>query len=1071
MLDPGCVVRMHGVSFQASCDALGCTRVAASIADDANPGARMDLVDPLRSWERPELVGWGRLPSRSPTIPFPDVESALHGDRGASPFHLSLDGPWRFALMDRPENVPVDFADPAFDDTRWATIPVPSNWTMEGWDHPHYTNVQMPFAGPPPRVPEANPTGLYRRRFRVPEGWCDRRVVLHVGGAESVLLVWLNGTLLGMSKDSRLPAEFDLTPQLDPSGENLLAAMVVRWSDATYLEDQDHWFMGGLYRSVYCYSTAPTWLADMKLDGALEDDLETGRLDARIEVGFADPARPGWRVELQLFDDRDRPVFRRPLSGEVPTVPNAYLFRGHRVDFHEAVPRPRRWSAENPSLYRALVSLRDPDGELREATCQRIGFRRVEVRERELLVNGEPVVIKGVNRHEHDDRRGKAVTRDSMIADIRLMKQFNFNAVRTAHYPNQSEWYDLCDEYGLYVIDEANVESHAHLRSLSDDPKWGPAILARGQRMVERDKNHPSIILWSLGNEAGAGIGFEPLAAWIRRADPTRPLHYEGGLDWNWYRDHSTTDIICPMYPTIDAIVAWAKSGHGDRPLIMCEYSHAMGNSNGSLHDYWDAIETWHGLQGGFIWDWVDQGLLQQDARGVRYWAYGGDFGDEPNDRNFCINGLIWPDRTPHPAMYECKKLQQPVRVTARNARQGRIRVENRQHFENLSWLRGRFEVEVDGKVVQRGRLPKLHTGPGLEEDVDLPLRDVALQPGQEAWLSVRFEAAADQSWCEQGHEVAWAQLPTARRAAAKRRPKARSGFRLESSDTRVEAEGEGVRVEVDRATGGLGHLALRAKGGDVEPLVAGPRLRLWRAPTDNDSHNPVGGESEHLKRWRRQGLDRLQITKTAVRGSRSRDGGVSIRVDQSSSAGVELRQVYRLIEPGCLDFEARFRVPKPLADWPRLGVTLALAPSLERIEWYGRGPHESYNDRFVGARIGRHRSTVEDEYVPYILPQEHGNHFETRWVALTDGEGRGLRIEAADPRADLFEFSASHYTAEALTRATHTNELERSSSIVLDLDRGQRGLGTAACGPDVLPAYRLKPGIHHLRLRFRGAG
>lgn len=1025
-----------------------------------------DVLDPARSWERPEVVGWGRLPSRSPLVPFPDAGSARAGDRETSPFFLSLDGDWSFRLVERPEAAPVDFPQPDFDDADWPTIPVPSNWTLEGWDRPHYTNVQMPFPGPPPRVPERNPTGLYRRRFRLPDAWAERRVVVHVGGAESVLYLWLNGVLLGVSKDSRLPAEFDLTPHLR-AGENCLAAMVVRWSDASYLEDQDHWFMAGLYRSVYCYATGPVHLADLHLDGALEDDLVTGRLDARVDVGFAGRRERGWRVELRLLDPRGRTMLRQPLSGEVPVVPNPYLFRGHRVSFHERVPRPRRWSAESPWLYTVLVSLLDPEDRVREVVRQRIGFRRVEIRDRELLVNGEPVVIRGVNRHEHDDRRGKAVTRESMLADIRLMKQFNFNAVRTAHYPNQSAWYDLCDEYGLYVVDEANVESHAWLRSLSDDPLWGPAILARGQRMVERDKNHPSIILWSLGNESGAGVAFDALAAWIRRSDPTRPLHYEGGLDWDWYRDHATTDVICPMYPEIADMVKWAKSGHGERPLILCEYSHAMGNSNGSLHDYWAAIDTWHGLQGGFVWDWVDQGLQLEDENGRPYQAYGGDFGDEPNDANFCINGLVWPDRTPHPAMWEHKKLCQPVRVTARSARNGRIRVENRQHFEDLDWLRGRFEVQVDGRVVQRGRLPRLRTGPGEIEEVQLPVRPPGLAPGQEATLCVRFETARELPWAAKGHEVAWDQLPIARRAASRRRPRPGRDLHLETADDSVIAEGEGVRIEIDRRYGVLTHLAFDSARGHVEPLLEGPRLQLWRAPIDNER---VSAGLQHLLRWKEQGLDRLAVTATRVHAARRRDGSLAVTVSQQSDLGVAHRQVYRLAQPGVVDLEMRFWIPRALADLPRIGVALRLASAFDRLTWYGLGPHESYPDRKAGARLGIHHSSVAEQYVPYILPQEHGNHCDTRWLSLCDEQGRGMRVEAGGRHGARFDFSASHFSAEDLTAARHTNELEPRAEVLLDLDCAQRGLGTASCGPDVLPRYRVAAGRHRLDLRLGAA-
>jgi beta-galactosidase len=1040
-------------------------------------------IDPTRGWTRPELTGWGRLPSRSPLVPFPDAESARRGPREASPFFLPLDGRWCFSLAPSPDAVPAGFAAPDFDDGAWSSIPVPSNWTLEGWDKPHYTNVQMPFPGPPPRVPDANPTGLYRRRFELPEGWAERRVVVHFGAAESVLYAFCNGALLGMSKDSRLPAEFDLTPHLR-RGENVLAAMVVRWSDATYLEDQDHWFMAGLHRSVYLYSTEPVHLADVRVDGALEDDLRTGRLDVEVEVGFSQRAERGFRVEVELRDPKGRRVLHPPLSGEVPAErSNPYLFRGHRVALSAPVKRPLRWSAETPHLYELTVSLVDPEGRCREAVRQSFGFRRVEIRGRELLVNGVPVLIKGVNRHEHDHERGKALTRESMLADICLLKQWNFNAVRTAHYPNHSEWYDLCDEYGIYLVDEANVESHAWLASLSDDPRWTAAILARGARMVQRDKNHPSILLWSLGNEAGAGIGFDALAAWIRRYDPTRPLHYEGALAGDWHRDHATTDVLCPMYPEIDAIVAWAKSARGERPLILCEYSHAMGNSNGSLHEYWQAIEQHHGLQGGFIWDWVDQGLLREDERGRVYWAYGGDFGDEPNDKNFCINGLVWPDRTPHPAMHEWKKIAQPVRVRAKSPRTGRIRVENRQDFCDLRWLRGRFELTVDGRSVQRGQLPRLDAGPGESQELQLPLRVPALAPGEECFLTVRFESASDLPWAARGHEVAWEQLavpaPPAKKtkkktlraaAAARASGSSQPRARLESTVGAVMAvleatdERPGLRLEVERESGAISHLAFDGR----ELLLSGPQLSVWRAPTDNDGVKAWGGHGRPLGRWRKLGLDRLAVTKSQVRSSLARDGAALISVVQQTNVGIEHRHTLRVDASGGVESQNLFRVPRALFDLPRLGVTLRLAPELERLVWLGLGPHECYADRQTGAAVGRWESTVSGEYVPYIVPQEHGNHTGMRWLELVDERGEGLRVEAIPgPERTLLQFSASHFTAEDLTAATHTNELEPRDEVILNLDRFQRGVGTGACGPDTLPAYRTQPGTHRFAFRL----
>ena len=738
------------------------------------------------------------------------------------------------------------------------------------------------------------------------------------------------------------------------------------------------------------------------------------------------------------------------------------------MSFRQAVRSPKRWSAESPHLYRVLVSLRDPEGRCHEVVRQRLGFRRVEVRDRKLLVNGEPVMIRGVNRHEHDDVRGKAVTRESMLSDVLLMKRFNFNAVRTSHYPNQSAWYDLCDEYGLYVVDEANVESHAWLQSLSDDPRWSEAILARGMRMVQRDKNHPSIVLWSLGNESGSGVGFESVAAWIRRYDPTRPLHYEGGLAWNWYRDHTTTDVICPMYPTIEDIVAWARSGHGDRPLIMCEYSHAMGNSNGSLHDYWEAIEANPGLQGGFIWDWVDQGLREEDERGRVYWAYGGDYGDEPNDRNFCANGMVGSDRTPHPAMWEFKKLAQPVRVTSRSPRSGRVQIHNRQHFDDLRWLAGRFELAVDGRVVQRGRLPRLTAAPGGHQDVTLPLRVPKLAPGEECFLTLRFETARDLPWAARGHEVAWEQLALPRRAP-RRTPRrgrvlAKPHPVLEETAGSVVAHGDRVRLEVDRTTGLVTHLDLDGE----TPLLAGPRLQVWRAPTDNDGVKAWGGKGKPLGRWRELGLDRLAVTKTDVRGRRHADGSIRITVAQETNVGIGHRHVYQLAGPGGVFVENTFRVPRGLDDLPRLGVTMRLAPRYENLSWFGQGPHECYCDRRTGAQVGRWQSRVAEEYVPYIVPQEHGNHTDVRWLCLCDAQGRGLRVDA-ETGADrvLLEFSASHFDAEESTRATHTCELEPADYVILNLDRFQRGVGTGACGPDTLPQYRTKPGTHRLAFRL----
>ncbi|MGH0037309.1 MAG: glycoside hydrolase family 2 TIM barrel-domain containing protein [Myxococcota bacterium] len=1017
-----------------------------------------------RTWETPECVGMNRLPARSGLVPFPDAPTALEGDPQKSPWRLSLDGSWRFALVARPEDVPEDFGDPDFDDRRFGEIEVPGHWTTQGHDRPHYTNVQMPFRERPPRVPEANPTGLYRQTFELPADWSERRVWLHFGAAESVLYVWVNGRAVGLSKGSRLPAEFDVTAHVVP-GRNVVAVAVVRWSDGTFLEDQDHWFMAGLQRSVFLLSPGPVALRDVAVDASLDDACRDGVLAVRVEVD-GDPEPPaGWKTRIQLHDPRGKRVWKKPIEREIARSGNPYLYRGPWAEYIETVRRPRTWNAETPHLYSLVVELVGGDGAVREAVCQRIGFRRVEVRDRELRINGVPVLIRGVNRHEHDDRRGKAVTRDSMIADIRLMKQFNFNAVRTAHYPNDPEWYALCDEYGLYVVDEADIEAHGELAHLCRDPRYTAAFLDRGMRMVQRDKNHPSIILWSLGNESGHGANHGAMAGWIRQYDPSRPLHYEGALEWNLHSDPPTTDVVCPMYPPVEDIVKWAETTRGERPLIMCEYSHAMGNSNGGLSDYWDAIESHHGLQGGFIWDWVDQGLLSVDDRGREYWAYGGDFGDAPTDHNFCINGLVWPDRTPHPAMWEAKALQQPVSVALRSARRGRVRVTNKREFTDLSDLRGHWRLRVDGESVQKGSLPRLKTAPGSSEEVEIGFARPDLPPAAEVHLDVWFETARETPWAPKGHEVARTQLALpwkGRRAPAPRVVSQR--WELDHSSERVRVAGAGTSIEIDARSGHASSLEF----GERELLVEGPRLSLWRAAVDNDGVRAWKGGGRPLARWLEQGLDALEL-ETRSLSVRRAQGGVRIAVDQRAGDLVHRAQV-RVEPDGAVTFRHRVVVPDAWADLPRLGVRLILRPGLDHLSWLGRGPHEDYDDRIRGVRIGRWQSRVRDQYVPYILPQEHGSHGAVRWLELVDRKGVGLGVDAFDRSDGLLRFGASHYTAEDLFAARHTCELEPRREVVLYIDHRQRGLGTGSCGPDTHPRYTIPAGRFEFGYRLRAA-
>lgn len=1011
-----------------------------------------------RTWTMPEVTSRGRLPMRSPLLPAPDVVRARDGGRDGSPWFRRLDGRWRFTLVERPEAAPAGFAAEHFDDRRWPEVDVPGCWTMQGFDRPIYTNIAMPFPGVPPHVPDENPTGLYRTTFEVPAAWSRRRVVLHVGGADSVLYLWVNGRAVGMSKDSRLEAEFDVTEHVR-AGTNLLAAMVVRWSDASYVEDQDQWWHAGIHREVYLYATDRVYVADVHTDALLAPDGVGGTLEARITVGFAGNPEPGWTVVTRLETVGGRPVSKR-LEAPVPVDVQPYLFSGHRVVLQTTLPKVAPWSAEQPNLYRLVVKLVDPKGADREVTGCRVGFRRVEVRDRKLLVNGKAVLLRGVNRHDFDRHTGRVVSEESMRADLVLMKQFGFNAVRTSHSPNDPRFYDLCDELGLYVIDEANIESHAFNFSLCHDPRYLAAWMDRGTRMVQRDKNHACVIVWSLGNEAGYGASHDALAAWIRRYDPTRPLHYEGAIMWAWDRDQHVTDILAPMYPEIAEIVAWAESGRGELPLIMCEYSHAMGNSNGCLAEYWDAIEAHDGLQGGFIWEWWDHGLVQHLPDGSERIAYGGDFGDRPNDLNFCIDGIVWPDRTPKPALYEHRKLALPVRVEARDLRNGRVAITNRQDFTGLSWLHCRFEVLVDGVVRLHGEVPLPDLAPGRTATLTLPLRMPSVTAGEECVLSLFFVTARALAWAPKGFELGYEQLPV--RVAPTARPARIAGeIALERSEGRAVIGTEHTVAVFDRGTGTLASLRLD----DHELLAAGPRLALWRAPTDNDGLKLAQHqELKPLGRWRATGLDALTRICAETRVQQRRTGAVVITARHElrgadERAPITQKETWTFLPSGDVLVDEDVRIPPIFTDLPRVGVGFALPAGHDRLLWYGRGPHESYPDRKRGAALGRWHGTVAEQYVPYVMPQEHGGHADTRWFVLASPAGPGLLVSAAEP----FQLNASHCTPEDLTRATHAEELAFRDEVCVHLDAAHRGLGTLSCGPDTLEQYRVGPG----RYRF----
>ncbi len=1067
----------------------------------------MSWLEELSYWTQPELTGIKKLLPRASFRHAPNRDEALQPSE-ANPWFLGLNGKWDFRLAPTPLAADSLRSEPG----PWGEISVPGTWTMQGFDRPHYTNIVMPFRDEPPQVPAANAAGVYRRRFTLPRSWSGQRIVLHFGGANSTLAVYVNGGFVGLSKDSRLPAEFDVGAAVR-AGSNEVVAIVCKWSDASFIEDQDMWWMSGLHREVYLYATPPVYLADVFLKPLVGSD-GTATLDATVHVGFTGELSAGWTVELELIDPSGRPVWTKPRSQEVPIRRQSTGFGRLQARLIEKLPRRATylWSAECPHRYRLLIRLggaRPPGAPSKRADSRpnswagfSLGFRSVEVRGRDLLINGRRILIKGVNRHDHDDLTGAAVSRDRMLQDVRLMKQFNFNAVRTSHYPNDPAWLDLCDQYGLYVIAEADLEAHDFHNQLCQDARYASAWAERARSMVLRDKNHPAIIAWSLGNESGYGPNHDAAAGWIRGYDETRPLHYEGAISKNqsylsWARGSRATDLICPMYPTLEELKQWcafaarhvpprgrrereeARLRRGEeqmslarpanaprspltlplhpleRPVILCEYSHAMGNSNGSLSDYFQLFKSTPGLQGGFIWEWIDHGLRQKTPAGQPYWAYGGDFGDVPNDANFCCDGLVWPDRTPHPAMWEHKKLAQPVAIESADLRQGRILIRNEQDFRGLDGYDARWDYSVDGVVQRGGKLPLPQLGPGESSVVTVPVRAAEIPAGTEGRLNLHITLAQTVPWAAAGHEVAWAQLDFPfRPRSAPIRARTPDRWQIDEDGGTCLITGQDVAAAFDRERGIL--TSLRFQGQEI--LVHGPRLQLWRAATDNDGLKLWGGqEAKPLGRWRALGLDRLAFATQRFRWQRDRSGQVQVEIVTAATGRKRWtdalhRHRYRFGSGG-IRVENTIELSAALEDPPRLGVALHLAPGLDQLKWYGRGPGETYSDRKQAGWMAVHASTVAAQYVPYIMPQEHGHHTDVRWLELTRSQETGLRVQFDRPA----EFNASHFTAEDLYAAKHTTDLAARAETVLYLDAMHRGLGTASCGPDALPAYRIK--------------
>ena len=1021
-------------------------------------------------WENPRVFSVNAEKPHATFVPFADERGARTGDKSASPFFKSLNGEWKFKWVERPGDVPAGFFRPDFDDASWKMIPVPANVEFQGYGIPIYVNmsyewVKAPAQPNPPHIPhDFNPTSCYRQSFTVPAEWADKEVFIHFGAVKSAFYIWVNGRYVGYSEDSKTPAEWNLTRFLK-AGANIVALEVLRWSDGSYLECQDFFRLSGIERDVYLTAAPKLHIRDFWADATLDEKYTDGRLNVTVDLGNAFPGLRTGRavVDLKLLDAGGRTVLSRS-SG--PVDMNGKAAAAAVLD--ALLAAPKKWTAETPDLYSLLLTLKDGAGMVLETASCKVGFRKVEIKDGRLLVNGVPITLKGVNRHEHDPLSAHVISEASMRKDLALMKQNNINAVRTCHYPNDPRWYELCDEYGLYVMDEANIESHGMGygdKSLAKNPDWGPAHLDRTVRMVERDKNHPSIIIWSLGNEAGDGINFEADAAWIHGRDKTRPVHYERA------ELRSYVDIYSTMYSDITELETYGLKKQS-RPFIMCEYAHAMGNSTGNLQDYWDVIEKYPNLQGAFVWDWVDQGYYMKTAQGLPFWGYGGDWGPPgtPSDRNFCCNGLVGPDRTPHPGLYELKKVYQNVKIKDGAGPGGKLQlvVANKFAFINLDRFEIAWTLLKDGKtVLAEGLIKNPDIAPGRTAVFDLETPALAAKPGEEYFLNAAVRTPNDKCvpLVPSGWEIAREQFPQNVFAPASSETTAAfPALALDQAGPQAVIKGTDFIIKFDKTTGMLAAWEFRGK-----PLLrTGLEPNFWRGPTDNDFGNMM---PNRLAVWRTAGRNRI-LDRFAAKALKP---GIvqATAVYRLKDIDAILTLVYTIQGDGEIAVHCAFApTRRNLPEIPRIGLALSLPGEFKNVTWYGRGPQDNYIDRKTAAFVGVYADSVAKSEVPYVSIQEYGNRTDCRWAALTDDQGWGLKAIGLPQ----FDFSALPYTSEDLTQDNrgdkHPADIARRDFVTLNLDYGQMGVGgDDSWGAQVHAQYKLFPREYEYGFRLRPVG
>ncbi|WP_248926902.1 glycoside hydrolase family 2 TIM barrel-domain containing protein [Paenibacillus hamazuiensis] len=988
-------------------------------------------------WENPNLLQVNREKPRAYYIPYADAASADSRKRSRSPFYRTLNGTWKFRYFASVKLAEEGFYEEQADVSGWDDLLVPSCWQTKGYDQLHYTNVNYPIPCDPPFVPDENPAGLYVKEFNVSKGWEAKDKYIVFEGVNSCFYLWVNGAFVGYSQGSRVPAEFNVSTHLK-SGKNRIAVMVLKWCDGTYLEDQDLWRFSGIFRDVYLLARDKAHVRDIYNKQELSDDYRQAKLICELET-------TGRReVKAELKD----------AEGSVIGAAAAVIDGQGTIEFE--VAEPTLWNAEKPYLYRLYVS----SGE--EVLSFPVGFRQIRIEGGVFRINGRAVKLKGVNRHDSHPELGQTIPINHMIKDLNLMKQHNVNTIRTSHYPNDPRFLDLCNEYGFYVVDEADLECHGMgsagkwaegaFHKLSANTEWEAAFVERAKRMVERDKNHPCVVMWSMGNESGYDVNHIAMAEWTRGRDTSRPVHYEGAAPrYNGNPNIECLDMESQMYASVQYIEEYAKDETKLQPLFLCEYSHAMGNGPGDLKDYWDVIYKYPKLMGGCVWEWCDHGIKTETKDGTPYFAYGGDFGDKPNDGNFCIDGLVTPDRVPHKGLLELKKVIAPVRLEAADLENGKVLLTNLYDFIGLSHLALFWKVEKDGETVQQGHVWQLDAAPhGGTQTLSLPYTLPKDAAGR-YFLTLSVWQKEETPWSAAGHEITFEQfeLPAANPAAVQDHAAAHG-----SSDHAVQASQDGHLLTIEGFD--FRHVFdlydgtfVKISKHDVDMLAAPAKWSIWRAPTDNDRRIKA--------RWSEDGYDRATMKVYRCEWTQQPDGSVEIAVDYSLGGYIRYplmhgKTQWRVDAAGSVSVSTNVKVREDLLFLPRFGLQLTMPEGTEEVEYFGHGPHESYIDKRQSVKKSKYLLSVNDMFENYIMPQENGSRYGTEWAIVSNEQGMGLKFTAPAE----FSFNAAHYTPEDLTAAEHDYELKPRKETIVHLDYKMSGVGSNSCGPELLEQYRL---------------